>query len=82
MQTNKSFIPSEYLAFQAERRIGQDESASSLMWTALYDLLLEWVDPANCNLHRAEVDLNYDQDDIGSTVLLLQLRSINCLMKC
>jgi hypothetical protein len=31
MQTNESFSSSEYLAFQAERGIGQGESANSLM---------------------------------------------------
>jgi hypothetical protein len=71
MQTDGSFSPSEYLAFQAERRIGQEgESVRSIMWTSLYDILLEWIDPANRNLHKAEVDLDYDQDDIEFTQII------------
>jgi hypothetical protein len=53
MQTNESFSSSKYLAFQAERGISQGKSASSLMWTVLYDILLEWINPANRNLHKA-----------------------------
>jgi hypothetical protein len=34
------------------------------MWMALFHILLEWIGPANCNLHKAEMDLDYDQDDI------------------
>jgi hypothetical protein len=41
------------LSFQAERGIGQGESVSSLMWIALYDILLEWIDPANRFLHTS-----------------------------
>ena len=58
------------LAFQAQRGIGQGESASSLMWTALYDILLEWIDPNNLHLHQDE-QLPYSSKDIidntGST---------------
>ena len=32
------------MAFTAARSVGQGESASSLMWVALYDMLLEWID--------------------------------------
>jgi hypothetical protein len=70
MQTDEALSPSEYLAFQAERGIGQGESASSLMWTALYDILLERIDPANRNQHKAEVDLDYDQNDIERTQII------------
>jgi hypothetical protein len=59
-----------YPAFQAERRIGQGESASSLKWTALYDILLEWIYPANHNLNKAEVDLDYDQDYFEHTQMI------------
>jgi hypothetical protein len=37
----------KYLLFQAERRIGQGESASSPMWITLYNIILEWINPAN-----------------------------------
>jgi hypothetical protein len=40
------------------------------MWTALYHILLEWIDPASHNLHKAEVDLDYDQDDIERTQMI------------
>ena len=53
------------LAFHTQRGIGQGESASSLMWTALYDILLEWIDPANRELHSAESDLHYTAEDIS-----------------
>jgi len=52
----------EELSFQAERGIGQGESASSLMWLALYDILLEWIDPRNTHLHVDEA-LEYTADD-------------------
>jgi hypothetical protein len=42
----------------------------SLIWTALYDILLEWIDPANRNLHKAELYLDYAQDDIERTQLI------------
>ena len=69
MQTDASFTPLTHLAYQAERGIGQgeSESASSLMWTALYDILLEWIDPKNRHLHKAERHLNYSQNDIDHT---------------
>jgi hypothetical protein len=31
---------------------------------------LEWVDPANRNLLQAEVDLDYDQDEIERTQMI------------
>jgi hypothetical protein len=40
------------------------------MWTALYDILLEWIDPANYNLRKAKVDLDYNQDDIEHTQII------------
>ena len=52
------------LSFQAERGIGQGESASSLMWIALYDMLLEWIDPANRFLHNSEKESKYSEEDI------------------
>ena len=42
------------LGFVAERGIGQGESASSLLWIAMYDILLEWIDPSKRHLHVAE----------------------------
>jgi hypothetical protein len=41
------------LSFEAERGIGQGQSASSLQWT-----LLEWIDPKNRKLHE---DVNLRQ---------------------
>ena len=42
-------------AFTAARGVGQGESASSLMWVALYDMLLEWIDPEKVAiLHKEE----------------------------
>ena len=52
------------LSFQAERGIGQGKSASSLMWIALYDMLLEWIDPANRFLHNSEKESKYSEEDI------------------
>ena len=60
------FCEKKDLAFTAERGIGQGESASSLMWTALYDILLEWIDPANRDLHQDE-DIHYSNEDIANT---------------
>jgi hypothetical protein len=42
------------LLFQAKQEIGQEESASSLILIASYDILLEWIDPANRFLHISE----------------------------
>jgi len=67
--SNTHFFPATDLAFTAECGIGQGESASSLMWTALYDMLLEWIDPANRPLHSAETDINYSDQDIAETHL-------------
>ena len=41
------------LYFIPQRGIGQGESASSLMWVAVYDILLDWIDPTNKALHPA-----------------------------
>ena len=60
---NTHFTQSPQLGFTAERGIGQGESASSLMWTALYDILLEFIDPTNRHLHIAETDLDYTDED-------------------
>ena len=35
------------------------------MWTALYDMLLEWIDPANRFLHTAETELAYTDEDVA-----------------
>ena len=35
------FTNATHLGYKAQRGIGQGESASSLLWTALYDILLE-----------------------------------------
>jgi hypothetical protein len=48
------FFAEPSLAFAAERGIGQGESASSLMWVALYGILLEWIDPEQMHLYQAE----------------------------
>jgi hypothetical protein len=52
--------PATDLFFTPERGIGQGESASSLQWTLLYDILLEWIDPRNRHLH---VDENLEAYD-------------------
>jgi len=49
----------EDYSFQAERGIGQGESASSLQWTVLYDMVLEWIDPRNRHLHVNEDNQAY-----------------------
>ena len=67
--SNTHFSAAPELSFQTERGIGQGESASSLMWTALYDILLEWIDPANRHLHVAERDIHYTDEDITHTKL-------------
>ena len=41
----------QHLGFNPQRGIGQGESASSLMWVAVYDILLDWIDPNNKQLH-------------------------------
>ena len=62
------FTDATHLGYKAQRGIGQGESASSLLWTALYDILLEWIDPTNRHLHVAETDLDYtDEDAEGAT---------------
>ena len=38
-------------SFVPQRGIGQGGSASSLMWVAVYDILLDWIDPHNKDLH-------------------------------
>jgi len=60
---NTHFSQSPDLAYKAERGIGQGESASSLMWTALYDILLEFIDPTNRHLHLAEKNISYSDED-------------------
>ena len=63
MGRDTHFTGAPELGYQAERGIGQGESASSLMWTALYDILLEWIDPTNYHLHESETRLDYSDED-------------------
>jgi hypothetical protein len=35
-----------------------------------HDILLEWINPANRNLHKSEVNLDYDQEDIERTQMI------------
>jgi hypothetical protein len=44
----------EELSYEAECSIGQGESASSMQWTVLYDMVLEWIDLKNRHLHVNE----------------------------
>jgi hypothetical protein len=67
MKADTSFSPFQHLTYLVDREIGRGESASSLMWTALYDILLEWIEPANRQLHEAVTNLDYDQTDIDNT---------------
>jgi hypothetical protein len=64
---NTHFTDAPHLGYKAQRGIGQGESASSLMWTALYDILMEWIDPSNRGLHAAETDLDYTHQDARDT---------------
>ena len=58
------------LGFTADRGIGQGESASSLLWVAMYDILLEWIDPRNVHLHADEVsDRPFSADDIRRAII-------------
>jgi hypothetical protein len=52
------------------------------MWTALYDILLKWINPANRNLHKAEVDLDYDQDDIERTQMIAYADDLATVTGC
>jgi hypothetical protein len=45
------FFVEPNLAFTAEQGIKQGENASSLMWVALYEILLEWIDLEQMHLH-------------------------------
>jgi hypothetical protein len=44
----------EELSFEDERGIRQGESASSLQWTLLYDIVLEWIESKNRKFHEDE----------------------------
>jgi hypothetical protein len=55
------------LSFQAERGIRQEESASSLIWIAVYDILLEWIYPANQLLYTSETQVSYSNDNTKNT---------------
>jgi hypothetical protein len=52
----------EELSFEAERGIGQDESAISLQRTLLYDMVLEWIDPKNRKLLEDENLREYSKE--------------------
>lgn len=54
LRSDGHFSNDPRLAISPERGVGQGESASSLMWTAVYDLLLDWIDPCNMQLHHYE----------------------------
>jgi len=56
----------EELSYKAERGIGQGESASSLMWTALYDILLDWIDPRN--RHQEKELEEYSDADANAAI--------------
>lgn len=43
--TDTETTPPMPKGFTPQRGIGQGESASSLMWVAVYDILLDWIDP-------------------------------------
>jgi hypothetical protein len=55
MQTDESFSPSEILHTKQNEYLGK-----AIMWTALYNILLDWIDSVNRNLHKAEVDFDYN----------------------
>jgi len=59
---NTHFSNAPELGFKAERGIGQGEICSSHMWTALYDILLEFIDPNNRDFHIAERLDYFDED--------------------
>jgi hypothetical protein len=63
LQDDHHMSKKPFLAFMAERGIGQVESASSLMRTAMYDILLEWIDLKNRHLNSTETDLDYSDQD-------------------
>jgi len=69
LKANTHFTGAPEMGFLSGRGIGQGESASSLMWTALYDILLDFIDPANRHFHEAEGDLQYTNTDIDNTSL-------------
>jgi hypothetical protein len=56
------------LIFKAERGIGQEESASSLQWTVLYDMVLKWIDSKNRKLYEDENLQEYSNKN-GSSIL-------------
>ena len=69
LKANTHFTSAPDMGFLSGRGIGQGESASSLMWTALYDILLDFIDLANRHFHLAESDLDYTNEDIDHTHL-------------
>jgi hypothetical protein len=44
----------EELSFATKPGIGQEDNASRLQWTLLYDMVSEWVDSKNRQLHVNE----------------------------
>lgn len=71
MESNAPHITkSPELGFSAHRGIGQGESASSLLWVALYDILLDYIDPRNTHLHQDEEHPTpFTQADIDHTII-------------
>ena len=53
-QDDGHFSRNPHLAIIPARGVGQGESASSLLWVAVYDILLDWIDPRNMYLHHHE----------------------------
>ena len=69
LQASSHITKAPDLGFTAHRGIGQGESASSLQWVALYDILLEWIDPRNTHLHEAEDLPPLQQVDLDTTII-------------
>jgi hypothetical protein len=63
LQDDHHMFKNPFLAFMAEWGLGQGESASSLMWTAMYDILLKWIDLKNRHLHSTETGLDFSDQD-------------------
>jgi hypothetical protein len=69
----------EELSFEAERGIRQGTSASSLRWTLLYDMILEWIDPKNRKLHENEDLQEYsDQTAINAAPYAYADNPVTC----
>jgi hypothetical protein len=66
----------EELSVKAEQGIGQEESASSLQWTLLYEMLLKWIDPNNRKLNEDETLLHMHTQTTWPRALLVHRRNI------